>query len=136
MKNQERYLYHYFFVLIITLKLSKIFSDALMFIGNKPTTRHSQKSSCIFARFHLNILNHSSGNYRDSLTMAALSFIKSSGLCTIFIHQYLLSHRIIVSSKYNVIPIPLLGLVSINSKLHDHDTKNKAITWLSSHPSH
>ena len=33
-----------------------------------------------------NILNHSSGKCCDSLTMAALSFIKSIGLCTIFIH--------------------------------------------------
>ena len=35
---------------------------------------------------------------------------------------------------------PILNLCkawfSIYSKLHDHDTNNKAITWLSSHPSH
>ena len=33
-----------------------------------------------------NILNHSSGKYRYSSTMTALSFTKSTGLCTIFIH--------------------------------------------------
>ena len=32
------------------------------------------------------ILNHSSETCCDSLTMAALSFTKSTGLCTIFIH--------------------------------------------------
>ena len=32
-----------------------------------------------------NILIHSSGKRHDSLTMAALSFTKSTGLCTIFI---------------------------------------------------
>ena len=35
------------------------------------------------------ILSHSSGKCRDSLTMATLSFTKSIGLCTIFIHQYI-----------------------------------------------
>ena len=29
-----------------------------------------------------------------------------------------------------------LSLVSIYSKLYYHDTKNKAIMWLNSHPSH
>ena len=28
------------------------------------------------------VFNHSSGKYRNSLTMAALSFTKSTGLCT------------------------------------------------------
>ena len=54
-----------------------------------------------------NILSHSSGKCRDSLTMAALSFTKSTGLCTIFIHYYLLSNRVIINSK-KIIPIPLL----------------------------
>ena len=34
----------------------------------------------------VNIFNHSSGKCRDSLTIAAFSFTKSTGLCTIFIH--------------------------------------------------
>ena len=33
-----------------------------------------------------NILNHSSGKCCDSLTMTALSFIKLTSFCTIFIH--------------------------------------------------
>ena len=33
-----------------------------------------------------NILNHSPGKCRDSLTMAALNFTKSTGLYTILIH--------------------------------------------------
>ena len=33
-----------------------------------------------------NILNHLSGKCCDSLTMAALSFTKSTGLCIILIH--------------------------------------------------
>ena len=44
-----------------------------------------------------NIVNHSSGKCCDSLTMAALSCTKSSGLCTILIH--LLSNSVIISSK-------------------------------------
>ena len=36
-----------------------------------------------------NFLNHLSGKCRDSSTMTAQSFTKSTGLCTIFIHYYL-----------------------------------------------
>ena len=45
-------------------------------------------SSLFAALLHCikNILKHSSGKYCDSLTMAALSFTKSAGLCTIFTH--------------------------------------------------
>ena len=45
-----------------------------------------------------NILNHSSWKCCASLTMAALNFTKSTGLCTISIHQYLLSNSVIISS--------------------------------------
>ena len=77
----------YFFVLIITLMLSKIFSEALTSISNKFHSKTFTKSRpasllhCIE-----NILNHSSGKYCENLTKAALSFTKSTGLCTIFIH--------------------------------------------------
>ena len=54
-----------------------------------------------------NISNHSSEKCRDSLTMAPLSCTKSTGLCTLFIHLYLLSNSVIISSK-KMIPIPLL----------------------------
>ena len=54
-----------------------------------------------------NILNSSSGKCRDSLTMAALSFTKSTGLPAIFIHKYFLSNSAIISSK-KMIPIPLV----------------------------
>ena len=33
-----------------------------------------------------NILKHSSGKCRDSLTMATLSFSTSTGICAIFVH--------------------------------------------------
>ena len=77
----------YFFVLIITLMLSRIFSEARKFIANKHNYKTFTKSPpASLLHYIKNILNHSSGNYRDSLTMAALSFTKSTGLCTIFIH--------------------------------------------------
>ena len=76
-----------YFGLIITLTLSKIFSEALMSISD----RHSYKAftkSRPASLLHCieNIFNHSSGKCHDSLIMAALSFIKSTGLCTISIH--------------------------------------------------
>ena len=47
-----------------------------------------------------NILNHPwSGKCRDSLTMADLSSLKSTGLCTIFIHLRLLDNSVIISLK-------------------------------------
>ena len=81
-----------FFVLIITLMLSKLFGEALYIsISNKHSYKTFTKSPpasllhCI-----KNVLNHSSGKCRDSLKMAALSFTKPTGLCIIFIHQYLI----------------------------------------------
>ena len=77
----------YFFVRINTLLLSRIFSQALRSISNKHNYKTFTKNPpasllhCIE-----NILNHSSWKSPDPLTIAALSFAKSSGLCTIFIH--------------------------------------------------
>ena len=84
-KNQERYRYH-FFVVIITLLL-RIFSKALMSKSDKHNYKTFTKSPpAPFLHCIENILNHSSGKCRDSLTMAALSFTMSTSLCTIFIH--------------------------------------------------
>ena len=75
------------FVLIITLMLSRIFSEALTSISNKhkyTTFTKSPPASLLHCIEY--ILNHSSGKCRDSLTTAALSFTKSTFLFTIFIH--------------------------------------------------
>ena len=73
-----------YFGLIIALMLSRIFSEALM---SQTQVQNFHKSPPAFLLHYIeNILNHSSGKCCDSLTMAALSFIKSTGLRTIFIH--------------------------------------------------
>ena len=58
-----------------------------MSISNKHNYKTFTKSPLASLLHYIeNILNHSSGKCRDSLTMAALGFTKSTGLCTIFIH--------------------------------------------------
>ena len=93
----------YVFVWRITLILSTISSEPLMSISNKHNYKTFSKSPpasllhCIG-----NILSHSSGKWRDSLIMAALSFTNGCSefrLCTIIIHKYLLSNSVIISSK-------------------------------------
>ena len=80
--------------------LSRIFSEALMSISNKHNYKTFTKSPpgslshCIE-----NVLNHSSRKCSDSLTMAALSFTKSTGLCKIFVHLYLHANSVIITSK-------------------------------------
>ena len=77
----------YFFVLIITLMLSRIFSEAVMFISDKRNLKTFTESlPASLSHCIENILNHSPEKCCNSLTMAALSFTKSTGLCTIFIH--------------------------------------------------
>ena len=63
---------------------------ALMSISNKHNYKTFTKSA-LASSLHCieNIVNHSAGKCRDSLTTAALSFIKSAGFCTI---QYLLTN--------------------------------------------
>ena len=83
--------------------LSRISSELFMSISNKHNNKTFSKSPpgsllyCIGS-----ILSHSSGKWRDSLTMAALSFTNGCSefhICTIFIHNYLLSNSVIISSK-------------------------------------
>ena len=70
--------------------LSRIFSEPLMSISNK----HNYKTFSQFPPAPLlhcigNILSHSSGKWRDSLRMAALSFTNGCSefhICTTFIH--------------------------------------------------
>ena len=70
--------------------LSRISSEHLMSISNKHN--HKTLSKCpTVSLLHCigNILSHSSGKWRDSLTMAALSFTTGCSefhLCAIFIH--------------------------------------------------
>ena len=90
--------------------LSRIFSEARMSISNK----HNYNTFTKFPSASLlhcieNILNHSSGKFPDSLTIADMSFTKSTGLCTIFTHEYLDSNSVTISSKKYMIAIPLLG---------------------------
>ena len=76
-----------YFGLIIILMLSIIFIEALMSISDKHNYKAFTKSRpASLSHYIENIFYHSSGKCRNSLTMAALSFTKSSGLCTISIH--------------------------------------------------
>ena len=71
-----------FFVLMITLMLSGIFSEALMSISNKHNCKTLTKSSpTSLSHFMKDVLNHSSGKCRDFLTRADLSFTKLTSLC-------------------------------------------------------
>ena len=70
--------------------LSRISSEPLMSISNKHNYKTFSKSP-IATLLHCigNVLSHSSGKWRESLTTAALSFINGCSefhLCTIFIH--------------------------------------------------
>ena len=88
-----------------------------MSIINKHNYKTFTKSPPASSLHHIkNILNHSSGKCRDSLTMAALSFTKSTGLCTKFVHQYLISNSVIMMQlEKKMIPIPLLVFPSHKS---------------------
>ena len=74
-----------------------------MSISNKHNYKTFSKSPpASLLRCIGNNLNHSSGKWRDSLTMAALSFTIGCSefhLCPIFIHWYLPSNSVIISSK-------------------------------------
>ena len=80
----------YFFVRRITLMLSRISSEPLMSISNKHNYKtFSKRPTASLLHCIGNILSHSSGKWRDSLTVAALSFTNGCStfhLCTIFIH--------------------------------------------------
>ena len=93
----------YFFILRITLMLSIIFSEPLMSVSNKHKYKTFSKSPpASLSHCIKNILSHSSGKCRDSLTVAALSFTNGSSefrLCTIFVHWYLLGNSVIISSR-------------------------------------
>ena len=62
-----------------------------MSISNKQGYKTKSSKIQVVSLLHCikNILNHLSGKCHDSLTMAALSFTKSTGLCIIFIQKYL-----------------------------------------------
>ena len=80
----------YFFEWRITLMLSRISSEPLISISNKHKYKaFSESPTASFLHCIGNLLSHSSGKWRDSLTMAALSFTNGCSefhLCTIFIH--------------------------------------------------
>ena len=69
---------------------STISSEPLMPISNKYNYKtFSEGHPASLLHCIENILNHSSGKWRDPLTMAALSFTSGCSefhLCTIFIH--------------------------------------------------
>ena len=70
-----------------------------MSISKKHNYKTFTKSPASLLHYVETILNDSCGKCRDSLTMAALSFSKSTGLCTIFLHYYLLCNSVIINSK-------------------------------------
>ena len=74
-------------LIIVALMLSRIFSEARMSISDKHSYKTCTKSLPESLLHYIeSILNHSSGKCHDSLTITALSFTNSTGLCTIFIH--------------------------------------------------
>ena len=93
----------YCFIRRIVLMLSRISSEPLMSISNKQNYRTFSKiPPASLIHCIKNILSHLSGNWRDSLTVAVLSFNNACSmfhLCTIFIYHYLLSNSVIISSK-------------------------------------
>ena len=76
MKNRERYRYHTFFVLMITLMLSRVFSETLMYISNKHNHKTFTKSppASLFTlhRKHFQLVIWEVPNSLSSMT--ALSF--------------------------------------------------------------
>ena len=83
---------------------SRISSEPLMSISNKHNYKTISKSPTASLLHCIgNILSHSSGKWRDSLTVCSEFHLR-----TIFIHYYLLSNSVIISSKKKMIPIPLL----------------------------
>ena len=70
--------------------LSRIFSEPIMSVSNKHIYKTFSKSPTASLLYCIrNILSHSSGKWRDSPTMAALSFTNGCSelhLCTMFIH--------------------------------------------------
>ena len=92
--------------------LSIFSSELLMSISNKHSyTTFSKSPPASLIHWIGNILSHSSGKWRDSLTMTALSFTNGCSefyLCTIFFHS--VSNSVISSSKKKMILIPLLVL--------------------------
>ena len=88
--------------------LSRIFSEYYVYkfsqsidypISNKDSHKtFTESHSASLLRSTENILDDLSGGYRDFLTMVALSCTKSKGICTIFIHLYLLCNIIFVRS--------------------------------------
>ena len=83
--------------------LLRISGEPFMSISNKHNYRTFSKSPPA-SSIHCtgNILSHSFGKWRDSLTMAAMSFTNGCSefhFCTIFIHLYLLSNSVTISSK-------------------------------------
>ena len=100
-KKQRNVLLSYFFVVIITLMLSRVFSEVLMSISDKHNHKTFTKCPPASLLYCIeSILSHSSGKCGNSLSsMAALSFTKSTGFCTKYIHQYQLSNSVIISSE-------------------------------------
>ena len=85
--------------------LSRISSEPLSSVSNKnhnyKTFSKSPTASLLDICIIRNILSHSSGKWRDSLTMAALSFTNGCyefHLCTIFIRNYQLEKKMIPTS--------------------------------------
>ena len=80
--------YHTFFILRITLMSLRILGEPL---SNKHNYRTFSESSPASLKVHCieNILSHSSGKFRDSLTVDDLSSMNGCSefhFCTIFIH--------------------------------------------------
>ena len=81
--------------------LSRSSSEPLMSITNKHNCKTFSESPPAFLLHCIgNILSHSSGKWRDSLTMAALSFT--------FVQYLFTNISLATSAREKMIPIPLL----------------------------
>ena len=93
-------------VLIISLMLSRIFSEALMSISNKHNYKiFTKRRPASLLHCIESILNHSSGKCRDSLTMAALTF--TNNIFSLISPQQQRNYRL----EKKMLPIPLLVFV-------------------------
>ena len=98
-------------MLIITLMLSRIVSEALTSISNTHNCKTFTKSPPASLLHYIeNSLNHSCWTYINSLKMATLSLTSQLALiCTIFIHLY--QHNYQLEKKTILIPLLIFHLV-------------------------
>ena len=75
--------------------LSRIFVESLVSVSSKHNYKTTSKDPPASSLHCIeSILSHSSGKYCDSLTMAVLTFMKSTGICTMITIPLLVVHLV------------------------------------------